>query len=282
MTKYYTTLFNVIVITIILFFAVDIFYTTVRKRLRPPLSSKAVMHFSLSTKAPPKPTIDAFKIVSAKSIFGPFDTVQEKEEVNDESVEELAQTNLNLVLLGTVAGDPANALAIIEDPTKRSQDIYKVGDSVQGAVIRRILREKVVVNRGDRDEVLIMERESRPQTGAAEPRKVTAREPDTIMVDRSDIQKSFQDLNQLLTQVRVRPHFTAGKADGLAIARIKAGSIFSRLGLRNGDIIQGIDNEPIQNPDDIMGLYEKLESKSTITLQIKRRGKEKTISYNFR
>ena len=79
MTKYYTTLFNVIVITIILFFAVDIFYTTIRKRLRPPLSSKAVMHFSLSTKEPPKPTIDAFRIVSAKSIFGPFDTVQEKD-----------------------------------------------------------------------------------------------------------------------------------------------------------------------------------------------------------
>ena len=166
MTKYYTTLFNVIVITIVLFFAVDIFYTTVRKRLQPPLSSKAVMHFSLSTKEQPKPTIDAFQIVSAKSIFGPFSTVEE-EEVSDESVEELAQANLNLVLLGTVAGDPANAMAIIEDPTKRRQDIYKVGDAVQGAVIRRILREKVVVNRGDRDEVLVMERESRPQAGAA-------------------------------------------------------------------------------------------------------------------
>ena len=281
MTKYYTTLFNVVVITIVLFFAVDIFYTTIRKRLQPPFSSKEVMHFSLSTKEQPKPSMDTFRLVSDKSIFGHF-SAAEKEEVSDESVEELAQTNLNLVLLGTVAGDPANAMAIIEDPTKRNQDIYKVGDAVQGAVIRRILREKVVVNTGDRDEVLIMERESRPQAGAAEPRKVGTREPDTVMVDRSDIQKSFQDLNQLLTQVRVRPHFTAGKADGLAIARIKAGSIFSRLGLRNGDIIQGIDNEPIQNPDDIMALYEKLESKSTISLQIKRRGKEKTITYNFR
>jgi general secretion pathway protein C len=282
MTKFYTTLFNVIVITFILFFAVDIFYTTIRKRLQPPLSSKAVMHFALSAEEQPKPKIDTFRIISDKSIFGPFEVVEDKGEISDESVEELAQTSLNLVLLGTVAGDPVNAMAVIEDPTKRRQDIYKVGDSLQGAVIRRILREKVVVNTGDRDEVLIMERESRPQTGTAEPRTEATRDSDTITVNRADVQRSFQDINQLLTQVRIRPHFTAGKADGLAIARIKAGSIFSRLGLRNGDIIQGIDNEPIQNPDDILALYEKLESKSTISLQIKRRGKEKTITYNFR
>jgi len=104
----------------------------------------------------------------------------------------------------------------------------------------------------------------------------------TITVKPSDLQGSLKDLNKLLSQARIRPLFKDGQADGLIITKIKANSFFSKLGLRNGDTVQGIDGNPINSPDDILGLYGKLKSGSQVSLQIRRNGVSKTINYKFK
>ena len=68
----------------------------------------------------------------------------------------------------------------------------------------------------------------------------------------------------------------------MAISSIKAGSFFAKLGLRNGDVVQGVDGRSIKSPDDVLDIYTKLKSASQVELQIKRRGKSKKINYEFR
>jgi hypothetical protein len=70
--------------------------------------------------------------------------------------ENLEETTLQLILLGTVAGDPGSARAIILDVKGESQGIYKVADSVQGAKIEKILRGKVILRHGEKVEMLSM------------------------------------------------------------------------------------------------------------------------------
>jgi general secretion pathway protein C len=53
------------------------------------------------------------------------------------------------------------------------------------------------------------------------------------------------------------------------------------LGLRNGDIITGVDGEQIQTVDSAMRFYENLRTSTNTSIQIKRRGREKTINYNI-
>ena len=89
----------------------------------------------------------------------------------------------------------------------------------------------------------------------------------------------MKDVNALLSKVRIRPHFKNGKADGLAVYQIQKDSIFSNLGLRDGDIVQGVDDTAIQSPDDIISVYRKLESGSQLSIKINRRGQEKTLNY---
>lgn len=63
---------------------------------------------------------------------------------------------------------------------------------------------------------------------------------------------------------------------------IKPGSIFSKLGLRSGDIVQGINGSTIKSPDDILAFYEKLKSGFQVQLEIDRRGQGRTLDYRFR
>jgi general secretion pathway protein C len=209
------------------------------------------------------------------------------------NVETLEQTSLNLKLWGTVTGSEQEAFAVIEEAGNRKQNLFRIGDTIQDATVKMILREKVVLSVKGKDEILEIEKAvgraggasplmsrgpSPADGGAARPRVRTQR----ITLRRSMIDNAIQDVNQLLTQVNVRPHFHQGQPDGLMLSRIKPNSLFMRMGLRNGDVISGVNGRNIQSVDDALGFYESLRSADKVMVQLKRGGRERTIEYNIR
>ncbi len=54
------------------------------------------------------------------------------------------------------------------------------------------------------------------------------------------------------------------------------------MGLRNGDVLLGVNGQPILTMEDAMRMYENLRSSENIQLQVKRRGQDRTIDYNIR
>ncbi len=84
--------------------------------------------------------------------------------------DDLDETSLQLVLLGTVTGNKDDARAIIIDEKGKRQDLFRIGDSLQGATITRISRGKVVLEVNGRSEVLNI----RDRKGGGSVRSVTS------------------------------------------------------------------------------------------------------------
>ena len=280
MIRRYHTIFNLLVLSVVIYIGVGLFYRVVRARLRQVDTKTFVVQHIPDDKGHQKPPLDDYRLIIDRNIFGSSDRTPE--EVKAEEIEALEPTSLKLALLGTVAGSPQNAVAVIEETDKKKQGLYKVGDSIQNAIIKMILRGKVVLRVENRDEILTMEEEAVRSTEKEHLASRPRGRGTTITVRRSDLQESLKNINKLLSQVRIRPHFRDGKPDGLSISRIKPGSIFAKLGLKNGDIVQGMNDSSIESPDDILDLYKKLKSGSRVELQIKRKGQTKTINYRFR
>ncbi|MBF0450270.1 MAG: PDZ domain-containing protein [Candidatus Magnetomorum sp.] len=200
--------------------------------------------------------------------------------------EALKPTELKLKLLGTVAGDEKHAYAVIEDQKKRQQNLYRVGDPIQTATVDEIRRGSVILKVGDGKEILTMDddagmglsQSSGPRKEAAQVDKPGGK----IQISRNDLQSSMKNINQLMSQIRIRPHFNRGRPDGLSVNNIKRESIFNTMGMKNGDIIQGVNGKKIKTVDDVMSLYQQLNSVSDIALEIKRRGKPMTMEYQIR
>jgi len=290
MPRRYQTILNLLVMSIIIYIGVDIFYTLVSARLRQYDTKAFVVKQLPGGEAQPKLPFAHYQSVMDRNIFGSSDKIAEG--VTAEDIEDLEPTSLKIALLGTVTGSSQNTYAVIEETNKRKQGLFKVGDSIQDAVIKMILRGKVVVRVENRDEILTMEETAAPSSGTEDKRAVSrpprrSRGTDrttgrNVTVSRSEVEASLNNINQLLTQARVRPHFKDGKPDGLSISRIKKDSFFSKLGLRDGDIIQSIDDKNIESPDDIMDLYKRLQSGSSVGIQVDRRGQRQTMNYTFR
>lgn len=201
------------------------------------------------------------------------------------SLDELKQTDLELRLYGTVTGDKV-AYAVIRDQRARRQELFRVGDTIQDATIQEILRNRIVLRRNGEREVLQLadRRDGRRRSVArrSTPQKRSQGTSQRITVSRARVDRAMSNLGSLMKQARIRPHFRNGKPDGLTLSRIRRGSIFRRLGLRSGDIIQGVNGRPVRTVDDALAFYNGLKSADQVALEIRRRGRTRNIEYNIR
>jgi general secretion pathway protein C len=275
------TLFVLASLTVSCFIGVDLFYLVVAEKIRPERTEE--IREQTAQEAPPsvKPSLHQFKLISEKNIFG----IAEKGIVpppQKREAEEIVPTTLNLVLLGTGAvSDEESAVAVIRDTVQKKQDFYRVGDTVEGAVITKILRGRVIVRVGTRDEVLIMEKEPLSVGGTESPSPRPPADRSTVRLSRAQMEQSARSINHLLSQARVRPAFRDGKPDGLSITQVSNGSFFQRLGLTDGDVLRSVNGKPIQVQDDIVSLYHAVRSMPNVTLMILRGGRPRTMEYNL-
>jgi len=202
-------------------------------------------------------------------------------------------TELKLKLWGTVSGNDRNkSYAVIEDTKERKQNLYREGDSIPvdkaKVVVKEILRQRIILTVNDQDEALEMgenqgEEPKRPEHPMA---SVLEQPPPSssnsnIKLERSKIEEAMNNVNNLMRQAKIRPHFKDGKPDGLTLSRIQENSIFSELGLQSGDIIVGVDGKKIESVDDALKFYQSLRTSPSVNLEIKRRGETKSIDYTI-
>jgi general secretion pathway protein C len=92
----------------------------------------------------------------------------------------------------------------------------------------------------------------------------------------------MENINDLMTQVRVRPYFRRGKPEGLIVSQIQPDSVFSDLGLKNGDILVNVNGKRISSPEEALQLYNGLKSGSEVSIEITRRGRKKMFTYQIK
>jgi len=272
----YRIVIILLTITVMSYLCVDIFYKVVNAKLTEVKTKEVLKAESADIKVFKKPPLGSYRVISERNLFGSTD--KESSEIKFD-VDDLEPTKLKLVLLGTVCSNSNFGFAVIEDTDKRKQELFRAGDIVASAEVIKILKGKVILRVDGRDEILLIK-----ESGAGEEvyKKPVSSPKDKITVSKADIDDAFKNMSQMLTQVRIRPYFSAGKPDGFMVSRIKQGSIFQKMGLKNGDVIQGVNDSPIGSADDMLGLYKGLQSGSEITLNIKRRGKQETLKYTFK
>jgi len=91
-------------------------------------------------------------------------------------------------------------------------------------------------------------------------------------VDRSTLEATLGDLNKVATQARIVPSFKNGTANGFKLFSIQPGSIYSSIGIENGDVVQRINGYEINSPEKALELYQKLRESGHVTIELERGG----------
>ncbi len=272
----YRPIFILLSITILTYLSVDIFYKVIDARLAEVTPRRVIVEKAAVRNISGKSALTSYSIISKRNLFGSTDRAGKEAQID---VDELEPTKLELALLGTVAGNRGLDFAVIEETDKKKQGLFRIGDTVAGATVVKIMRRMVILRVGDGDEVLKMKED---ETGKKDNGRKVGGPENTLTVKRADIDNAFKNMSKTLAGVRVRPHFSSGKPDGFMVNRIKKGSIFQDIGLKNGDIIQEVNGRPLRSADEMLGLYKELQTGSEMTVNIKRRGRQESMKYVFK
>jgi general secretion pathway protein C len=278
--KRYFAAIDILLIAVAVYFSVKAFYKVATTNLNNAPSPKATTRHIVSSEDETVHPMYYYRAIIERNLFNSKKGIGQHTERLD--IETLEPTDLKLKLLGTVSGDNKEAYAVIEDTVERRQDLYRIGDSIQNATLKMILREKVVLRVDGKDEILgIEEGLGSQKTSIDSERRSGMAASQNVTLKRSRIESAVKNVNNLMKQIRIRPHFRNGKPDGLRLTGIRPNSIFYNMGLKSGDIITGVNNSTIESVDDVLKLYQSLQSSSSVQLQVKRRGRPKTINYNI-
>lgn len=204
---------------------------------------------------------------------------------------------LNQTLIGTVVGSEGESYAVIEDIKSREQLLYRIGDPLgEDGKIAKITRNKVIVRRGGEDEILeaaLFPEENKPAphaaptvltpAGASAPgNNIRQAGKNSWVMDRREIENAVNNLPQLLTKARIVPNFSGGKPDGFRIFAITEDSLYTKIGLQNGDILHRVNGIEVKDPQNFLKVFEQLKDESTITVDLVRNNQKETFSYEIR
>ena len=167
-----STVLRLAVIALLVYAGVTLWYSRVEERLQgqQPVEQKERVPTPVQEERQPVVAEDDYRIILTRNIFkAALEASDQAGESSQADLDDLAETKLHLVLLGTVTGGKDDARAIIRDETTKLEDLYQAGSELQGAVISRISRGKVVLQLNGREEILTIkdpENESQGQDGA--------------------------------------------------------------------------------------------------------------------
>ena len=207
------------------------------------------------------------------------------------------KSGLRVKLLGTlVAGKPEWSFASIQDMVTQRSQTYMVGNALQGATVEDIERERVIIlNNGRRefidgqpgDGAFAMPSAPMAQANTAPPPPgsgsgIRATSDNEYEVPRAEIDKTLNNLNDVAMQARIVPAFKDGQAVGFKLFSIRPDSIYSKIGVQNGDVIRRINGFDLNSPEKALEVYSKMKDASRIEIEIERNGAPIRKSYNVR
>lgn len=217
--------------------------------------------------------------ITERNIFGPM-TAPQTTTVIPQPPKPITVTPFGLV--GTFVAAGQAPYAIIEDQKKKVQDVFEVNASVfDEAKLVAIFADRVEIERNGQKEVLMLDdmlASARPETKDG----IASLDDNEYIVDEAELDKALENLPLLLTQARAVPYFSDGQAVGLRLFAIKSGSLYEKIGLRNGDVLKSVNGNSMADLSQAMQLFEKLKSERSIALTIERNREEKEFKYQIR
>lgn len=214
----------------------------------------------------------------------------------------IALTSLPLSLLATnIGATDKDSYATIINTESQKQGAFAIDDIIPGAGKLKTIKFKYVdFENGGRIERLVLTGATPPAVTPVakveEPKNddnkddlqssidngIKKIDDTTYEIDKSLVDKVLANPMAVAKGARVVPAVKNGKPDGFKLYAIRPSSVYSKLGLSNGDTIQSINGFELTTADKALEVYTKLREATSLELEVTRRGKPVTLKYTIR
>ena len=223
-----------------------------------------------------KVPLDAYSIIYNTNMFGRTKTDTKVE------VKTAPPSPLKLRLVAVNQTSTGERMAIIEDTQKQEQWVFDLNDQVfnQGKLVQ-IRPDAVQIEHGGKIDTVVMQDEAGTSGGSASG-ETASNDQTEFSVEEPELSAALANLPQLLSQARAVPYFRNGQSIGMRLFAIRSGSLYEKLGLKNGDIVLSVNDNSLSDPAQALKLFEQLKSERSVGVKLERNSANMDMKYSIR
>jgi general secretion pathway protein C len=208
-----------------------------------------------------EPTVDVEAIVGAH-LFGDANAAV------DPNPNEVALTEAPLVLVGTIAySDPTKGYAIVGESATSAKLVAVGTQIVDGSRLRSVFPDRVILERGEILEALILPR----KYSASDPAPPEAQEDPRLALLAAN---PPPDVSQVMSTELV---YENGRLKGYRVAPSRNREVFADYGLMPGDVITEVNGGPLDTPAIARQALKLIGQDVETNLTIERKGEQMVV-----
>lgn len=205
----------------------------------------------------------------------------------DVALDTIPLSSLSLALTGVMV-TPAGSFALVS--ADGSPELpFGVGQEITaGVTLHAVYADRVLIRRrGAIESLMLKDTAQALPAGAIVNPRAPARRPSADRTVRRSGDHSFTIDREQLTQQMQTPEFLTqalmvpSAGGGFLVREIQPGSIYEKLGLRVGDVINAVNGQPVNSVEDVMRLYSQFGSATNVQIDVRRAGRNETLVYNI-
>ena len=106
-------------------------------------------------------------------------------------------------------------------------------------------------------------------------------ESNPVFISRAWFHERVNAPEKVARGARIVPGIYGGKAFGVKLYAIRPNSVFAKLGMKNGDLVERINGRKLGTLDAAFQIYESAKEATSFFVDIKRRGKRHTLVFHL-
>ncbi|MCB0345387.1 MAG: hypothetical protein KDD66_09725 [Bdellovibrionales bacterium] len=222
-------------------------------------------------------TLDSYKIITTRNIFGVVSSPAPVRTVT------APVSQLKLRLVGTNVSKGQEPFAIVENEQTKEQDIFELNENMFGqATLVKVMAESVQIKFGGKLETLVLTEGDSSSSPEPDSGIASSDDGSEFIVAEAEVNNALANLPRLLSQARAVPYFKNGESVGMRLFAIRRGSLYEKLGLKNGDILKAVNGNSLSDPTQALKIFEQLKSERSINVRVERGGSERNLNYEIR
>lgn len=258
----------------------------------------------------PHPELKDFLPILNRNLFNPEGPKESEEDLDGKAP--LSAGNIAVSappvsskykLIGTVVGvEPEYSTIMVQILGSGEQASYRLGEEIENGIrVVEVQRFTAILDNHGKEESLDLDMEEGMASGSGSAGRGTpslgqTRAPVSLnpneqivrtgesswMLDKQYVESELNDINRLITEVRAVPNMTPdGSSDGFKLFAIRNGSLFSKIGLRNGDVVRSVNGLQLNSIEQGLETFQALRHESNLNIEISRNGQAKTLNYTI-
>lgn len=174
------------------------------------------------------------------------------------------------------------SMAIIADAGGRER-VYRIGDQIRtGVTLAEVSWNGVVIAHGDlrqRLPLVVRTRAENPLPGNNHAITLRAELPAAAAPEADGVTNVQWRRHNFSPEVLRQGVIVPDPGGGFLLKKAMPDSLYARTGLRTGDVLRGMNGQPIDSPEQLMLLYQQLSEGGRGNVELLREGRPETLQF---